>query len=350
MNLEEVVDPEFGLRQNAWTLEMPRFGKTEQIVVVGWSGYHPTRTSQKNFIVHCSVCEKDRELHGGGYFKAPDYALRRGAIPCGCSKRPSWSEQQYKVLCQRYCSQYNHKFIELKKDSQDNRCRVTAICEEHGEWTTKVSNFLFKKGCCPKCGKKRTGLALRGVRKKSDETVIDKFFASGKYPVGTIFCRSERVDKAGQKGYWLVKCPKCLYISEATTSALNLGQRVCECSNSRQEEAYVNFVIKEDIELPVAIKFGISNNALARTKVQNLRTNYLIVNYCVYKFPTASSCKQAELECKKLLECGVVDQEDMKDGWTETTWVYNLDNVLEIYRKFDGVSMREGLFNQNAKA
>ena len=38
MNLEDVIDPEYGLQQDDWSLSKPRFGKESQLEVVVWSG------------------------------------------------------------------------------------------------------------------------------------------------------------------------------------------------------------------------------------------------------------------------------------------------------------------------
>lgn len=49
--------------------------------------------------------------------------------------------------------------------------------------------------------------------------------------------------------------------------------------------------------------------------------------------------EQAERECKEQLECGVVLKRDMPDGWTETTYVYNLEKIVEIYERNGGVKV-----------
>lgn len=50
-----------------------------------------------------------------------------------------------------------------------------------------------------------------------------------------------------------------------------------------------------------------------------------------------AACKKAERECKKELETGVVLKRDMPDGWTETTWSYNIGKVVDIYKRNGGL-------------
>ena len=90
-------------------------------------------------------------------------------------------------------------------------------------------------------------------------------------------------------------------------------------------------------ELFVAIKFGVAKDSVKRTKQQNLKSSYEVSNHQTYEFPTVQQCKKAERECKMELERGVVLKRDMPDGYTETTWVYNLDKIIEIYERNGGI-------------
>lgn len=45
---------------------------------------------------------------------------------------------------------------------------------------------------------------------------------------------------------------------------------------------------------------------------------------------------KAERECLQELECGVVLKRDMPDGYTETTWYYNLEKIIQIYERNGG--------------
>lgn len=64
-------------------------------------------------------------------------------------------------------------------------------------------------------------------------------------------------------------------------------------------------------------------------------------NHSIWEFPSKKHCRDAENECKRELECGVLSKEDMPDGWTETTHVYNLGRIKDTYAKHGGVIMEE---------
>ena len=82
MNLEDIIDPEYGLQQDKWSLSKPKFGKDNQLTVVGWSGKCSTNII---YLLHCSECAKDTELFGEGYFKSLKSNLTKSQIPCGCA-------------------------------------------------------------------------------------------------------------------------------------------------------------------------------------------------------------------------------------------------------------------------
>lgn len=133
-----------------------------------------------------------------------------------------------------------------------------------------------------------------------------------------------------------VICPTCLSDRTYHKSNLNVGYVGCDCSTrSNQKEAYINGIYSSGYL--VAFKFGITSNAPMRVKQQNSKSVYDVVKHMIYRFPSVSSCKAAELECKQTLDCGIVSKEEMSDGYTETTHVYSLDKIIQIYKKHGGV-------------
>jgi hypothetical protein len=223
MNLEDVLDPEYGLQQDEWSLSKPKFGDESQLEVIGWSG----RTHRaKCYIVKCHKCAIDSELHGSGHFKTKKSHLVASRLPCFCPKSQKRTEHQYTVLC-----------------------------------TRKL---------------------------------------------------------------------------EAQAGSLRLGQRSCACSPHRQKNAYIHIVNPEN---PVAVKFGVTLHPETRIKQQNSKSSYKISQYAVYLFDSVESCKKAERDCKKQLECGILTKQEMPDGWSETTWFYNLEKITTIYEYNGGIKI-----------
>lgn len=256
MNLEEIVNPKFGLQQDEWTITYPTFGKDSQLKVIGWSGYYRYSTS-KLYVLSCSKCKDDTELFGEGVFKSKKGHLLNGKMPCGCTVT-SWTEGQYSTLCRRKAKELGYGFIGFLKDWSGKSTRVKMNCEAHGEWVGGSTQMLVNKG---------------------------------------------------------LTCPSC--------------------SRAEQKQAYINLVA--DGGNYIAIKFGITIDTSLRVKQQNNKSVYEVSNHSVYMFKSAGGCRLAENICKETLVCGILSKQEMPDGYTETTWLYNLDKIIEVYEANGGV-------------
>ncbi len=429
MNLEDVIDNKYGLQQDEYSTSGVTFGEQGQIKLIGWSGRHK---SKKWYIVKCESCARDSELYGEGIFRIFRSNLEKPAIPCGCSKRPKLTPDQYTIIAQRHAGEKmkilsylgtraNNAYFKAEcsmcKDDKELfpqgwevymsnlrqgrslscKCSVSPklsavqweiLCKRIasdrgltfrrlGEWLgnnkTKVyincilceaeasitSIDRFKNSpdlCLYKCASclsehrttqmvnQRNDPAFvanlvessRLITTKSEEELIAIFISTGSYSEGTSFVKKDK-DVCGSRACWEVYCPDCNSYASAHYGTLQKGCRPCACSNQRQQEAYINWVVG-DSNNAVAIKFGIAVDTERRVKQQNYRSVYEVRNYLVYTFPDVESCKKAERECKKQLECGVLSKQDMPDGWTETTWTYNLARVKQIFENNGGVN------------
>lgn len=331
MNLEDVLNSLYGLQQDEWSLTNPNFGIDGQLTVVGWGDRD--KFNVKLYILKCGKCSEDPELFGEGYFRCLKSNLLKGAIPCGCSKSPLWSKEQYSVLCSRKAKELGYTFLGFDNIWKGKTTKIKMLCEKHGEWGSGTIHPLINndQGCMG-CGSD----AVSEAKTKPDSVMIQSFFDSGNFHPETEFWRSDRLSKRGYKAYWYISCPECGEIGESTSSDLRKGCRPCACSAHRQQQAYINWLMDGD-HTPVAIKFGIANNSKRRIKNQDRQSTYTLKQHSVYIFSSVYSCKKAEGDCKKELECGVVLKRDMLDGYTETTYVYNLEKIIEIYERNGGV-------------
>jgi hypothetical protein len=329
MDLVEVLDGS-PLQQDLYSQSEPVFGKDDQLQVVGWSG---KSGSNRYYILKCSKCSQDSELFGEGYFRSVKGSLVKCQVPCGCAKNPRWSQGQFSVLCSRKAEELDYTFLGFAGEWKGNSTKLKMLCEKHGDWSSGVIDRLINRGIgCPGC---RVD-AVRSACIKPDEVMIASFHESNAFHPDTLFWRSERMSGEGKAVYWHMSCPECGEDGESTSGDLQKGKRPCDCSKQRQTEAYINWVIDE-YNNTVGIKFGIANDSKHRVKQQNSKSVYEISQHAVYTFPSIQSCKKAERECLQELECGVVLKRDMKDGYTETTWVYNLGKIVEIYKRNGGI-------------
>ena len=328
-NLEDLLDPEYGLQQDEWSLTRPRFGADGQLEVIGWSG---RVRSRKLYIVKCVKCALDTGLFGDGYFRGNKGNLERGKSPCGCATNYVWTKEQYKILCFRKAESLGYTFIGFHGDWKGVQTRLQMHCSKHGDWFSGTINKLTSGGRgCVGC----MGDAIAARSRKPDSVMVQSFFASGAFHPDTKFWRGENKGGCANAVYWSVYCPDCGEVGEASSGNLQQGKRPCACSPHRQQEAYIN-VLRDLNDQVVAIKFGVANNSEVRVKQQNNKCFYEVSNHSVYYFPDKKSCIMAENECIQRLACGVISKEFMPDGYTETTWAFNLDKIISIYEKHGG--------------
>lgn len=302
------------------------------LTVIGWNGKYG---NAKKYIVECSVCKEDPELFGKGLFAMSKGHLSRGCIPCGCTDKCNWSEDQYKVRVKRACDKVGLIFKGWATEfTTANKTLIYAECIEHGKiGNTSISFTLddkFVKSC-----KGCFAIRMGNFKRKDDDTMIEKFMETGCFAEGTVFTRSERLDKYGHKKYWFMDCPDCGEVGEGHLVGIYKGARSCACSGNRQQETYINLVM--DKEQVVAIKFGIANLAHERIKRQNQLSIYDVINYGVWTYPTVKDCRDAERYCLNNLTTKVITKEEMPDGYTETTFPSNLDLVMAIFEEHGGV-------------
>lgn len=331
MNLQDFDSLSFDMRQDKWSITSPRFGEDGQLEVVGWAD-SGGKYKSKQYILKCSICSLDADLFGQGCFSSLKYHLVKGVIPCGCSTYPKWNKEQYEVLCKRKAESINCKFIGFVGQWKASKTKIEMLCPLHGTWFDgRIHHLLNSNIGCPGCGL----VSIGELNSKTYLETVQSFIASGAFHPDTKFWKSSRVNREGQPLYWYMSCPECGEEGEASRGNLQQGQRPCACSKHRQQEAYINWMT--DDSSPIAIKFGIANNSNRRTKQQNSKSMYGVVQHSVYTFRSVEACKAAERDCKQELECGIVLKRDMPDGYTETTWVYNLGKIVEIYERNGGI-------------
>lgn len=328
MNLEDVIDPKYGLLQDDWSLTHPMFGDKGQLQVIGWSG---RLGKAKYYILTCIVCKEDTDLFGEGFFRSLKTNLSKGKMACGCS-HTRWSKEQYTVLCSRKATQMGYIFLGFYGEWNNQNTKVTLSCTLHGDWVGgSINDLINSSRGCPTCGRESIAKAMT----KPDSEMIQAFFDSGAFHPDTKFWRSDRLNRLGYKPYWNIYCPVCDESGTAPSVRFRLGQPPCACSKHRQQQCYINWVTDGVIKL--ALKFGISVDSVGRVRKQNSKSVYDVEQYQIYDFPSVEACKQAERECKSQMECGILSKFEMPDGFTETTYPYNVDKIIEIYERNGGI-------------
>lgn len=118
------------------------------------------------YVWHCSACSLDEELFPDGSIVRPIFSVT-ACDPCGCSKRPPYSETQMAIRAKRALEAYGWQFRGWAEPYTDNRTRCVVYCPKHGENRgTQFANIERGSGC-PRCR-----LDARNARNRVPEKVF----------------------------------------------------------------------------------------------------------------------------------------------------------------------------------
>lgn len=146
--------------------------------------------------------------------------------------------EQHKEECQLIAESKQIQILGWVGEWKGNRTKLGLSCHCGNRWqSTSITDFKNGRGC-PECGREK----IRQASIKPDDEMIASFHAKRQYPVGTIFKRSDRLNKQGYASYWSVYCPVCAQDEiaqaglcsgwfESSSGHLQEGQIACRCSS-----------------------------------------------------------------------------------------------------------------------
>lgn len=224
-----------------------------------------------------------------------------------------------------------YTYIPPKTTTLSSSSKIAIICPLHGKFYQNSRIHLAGHGC-RECAKMIIGEHTRNKNKLREPGVIfrlaEKFRKTHK--------NTYSYDFDNYNGYNIPMIMVCKTHGEFKQSPSRhvLGSGCPLCAGHSQRQCYLHQIF--DGEVPMALKFGIAKNWIARLRDQNSRNLFRMETLGVWEFEFVKNCKNAERECKKTLKTGVLSAREMKDGWTETVSVLDLEKVIAIYEKHGG--------------
>ncbi|HAS2514412.1 TPA: hypothetical protein LNG45_003469 [Vibrio cholerae] len=103
------------------------------------------------FTVECSVCSADAELWPSGSIIASKGHLIKGVVPCGCTRSPRWTQDQFEILVKRKCEEKGYIFQGFVGEYKGafTYLRLHNLQNDNTWETTTITSFLHIGTGCP---------------------------------------------------------------------------------------------------------------------------------------------------------------------------------------------------------
>lgn len=288
--------------------------------------------------VRCSCCSPDIELFPNPFIISKN-SLEKGTIPCGCSKRPAWDEQQFLVKAKRVGDIRGFKVHGFAEKYKGSETKIICECRKGHKWTPIVNSVLRGISSCRACKYERQTERLRIPEDKALSNCTSICMDMNYKPVG--FPNGYK----NQKSRFEYICPVHGIQSPSYYGFVKQGARCKYCFKEKQKElsgfyGYYPHRVKEQDYLYVMnfndkyIKVGRSFNIQKR--LEKLPRESGIYNIEVLRIYTATHQEVWDLEQSthdKLTEMGFYHFEST---WSiETFNIECLDNLNMLLNSCD---------------
>lgn len=138
------IDTQF--KENSSILLGTRYGEHNQLKVIG-----PDLSKKyefKRYLVECDICKKDSEMFGNGIFSITKDKLISNKVPCGCSRTPRYTQNQWEILVKRACIKQDYTYVGKLSDRFSALTKLHLRNNKNGfEWkTTKIAHLMKGHG------------------------------------------------------------------------------------------------------------------------------------------------------------------------------------------------------------
>lgn len=304
-----------------------------KLTVIGWDGER--LGNNKFYKVQCSECAKDLELFVNKIFKATKQQLSNGTLPCGCSPRPRWSSQQYRILISRKAS---GRYSVVVPDGAKVKTKVQCHCNicDHS-WESSISSLLNTGTGCPNCDDRTRGEAkaipeneaVDAAQKIADE----KNWTFNGFKDGW---------KGVNKSRLLLKCHCNREWAPWYTSVVYSGNGCSACAKTgyspSKSGSFYCYLWEHKETGEQFLKYGISNVPVKRIRNQRKsNSKYTATKLYSIDFTDGQVAqdleRQIDIHKKTNNILSPALKELFPDGWTETLPVNELGFVADLVQR-----------------
>lgn len=267
------------------------------------------------------ICQE----HGSFWQTASDHKAGCGCNLCGIELSRSAKIKTKDYFIDKAKQVHGDLYDYSKVEYLSAKTKVVITCNLHGDFLQIPNSHLKGRGC-PHCGLIKIG----NFKRKSFDVFVDQAntvhcnkyvyfndYVNGRTPL-TIICPHHGTFKQSPENHLSgQECPSC--------AVYGYDPKIPCCF-------YVNLIGENHI------KFGITRDLKRRVLTQNSKTTDVVVNIFSISLTYGALAKELEDSIKQNTKCGVLDKDQLPDGYTETLKYSDLDSVYDLILKFFAIT------------
>jgi len=108
---------------------------------VKWQNHY--RDAKSKFVCNC-------EIHGEWVVSVDNFISKMSRCP-KCSSNHPFDKNKVKHKLEDVCKTKGYHFIGWDGEYKNMRSKFVCQCTQHGQWVSRIHNFIFNDTGCPKC-------------------------------------------------------------------------------------------------------------------------------------------------------------------------------------------------------
>lgn len=267
----------------------------------------------------------------GGYFKTTPFNMSRSINGCNiCIPNKKLTQDELIYRCKSiypyldfYKKDINGKPITQYAGSEKP---ISVWCNRHdGVWNVHCNTLLRGVAHCGVCH----GKYLRSTEEFAE---LATKVHNGKYDYSL-------VDYKGSKEYVSIKCNECNDIFTQTPRAHMSGRGCAACGKYGYQQNkpgyfYIQKLTPNDKNKEVVYKIGITGDLIRRIYEQSRHSEYEHEFIRTEYFEDGHKPLELETMVKRSIKCGMVTEDELSDGFSETISSDDVYDVHKIVNKF----------------
>jgi hypothetical protein len=269
-------------------------------------------------VIHCP-------LHGEFEQTPNSHVSGQGCRTCGRLKANRNHRNTYEEFLKRCRDAHGDTYDYSKSSYTNSGKKVVIVCKKHGEFS-QIPKAHWKGNGCPVCRYEKSSKSLTKTH--------TKFLEDCKKVHGDTYNYSEAKYQGASVPVKIVCHLHGEFLQTPSTHLQGFGCSGCSTRGYNSEGGGFFYITTLNGEF---IKYGItSQNPLTRMQDHSRHSRFIHELHSCYFFEDGNIPKYIESYVKDFIGKRAVTKDCLPDGYTETTTINKLEQIIEIVKDYQG--------------